>query len=78
MSKGIMTNGITTSEEYYYFTKGYQQGRADILNAIKNDLHKLWIDETNKPYTNQGVIEGLYMGIQRCNWYLSDEKEQRE
>ena len=40
MSKGLMNNGLTTSEEEYYFTKGYQQGRADMLTEIKAKARK--------------------------------------
>ena len=30
--KGLMNNGMTTSEEEYYFNKGYVKGRADAID----------------------------------------------
>ena len=56
--------------------ESYEQGRADAINAIKNDLHKRLTEEMNKPYQDQGLCQGLYFGIQRCDWYLDDSKEQ--
>lgn len=50
--------------------------RADAINAIKNDLHKRITDEMNNPYQDQGLCQGLLYGIQRCDWYLDDSKEQ--
>lgn len=57
------------------FDRGHDKGRADAINAIKNDLHKRLTDEMNNPYQNQGLCEGLYFGIQRCDWYLDATKE---
>lgn len=54
----------------------YEKGRADILNAIKNDLHERLAEEMNSPYQNQSLCQGLYYAIQRCDWFLNDDKEQ--
>ena len=59
-------------------SEAYNRGRADAINAIKNDLHKRGVEEMNKPHQDQGICQGLYFGIQRCDWYLDDRKEQNE
>lgn len=56
--------------------KLYSEIRAEAINAIKNDLHKQLTEEMNKPYQDQNLCQGLYFGIQRCDWYLDDSKEQ--
>lgn len=55
--------------------KHNERVRADVINAIKNDLHKLLTKEMNNPYQDQGLCQGLHCGIQLCDWYLDDSKE---
>lgn len=38
MSKGIMTNGMTTSEEQYYFDLGVKKGRSDAIEEFREYL----------------------------------------
>lgn len=52
--------------------------RADAINAIKNDLHKRLTEEMNNPYQDQSLCQGLFYGIQRCDWYLDDGKDEVE
>ena len=59
------------------FDRGYDKGRADAINARKNDLHDRLKEELNKPYQDQSLCQGLYYAIQRCDWYLTDDKEQK-
>lgn len=60
------------------FDSGYDKGRADDINAIKNDMHKRLTEEMNNPYQNQSLCEGLLYIINRCDWYLNARKEQKE
>ena len=62
----------------YEMREQYEKGRADAINAIKNDLHNRLTEEMNKPYQDQGLCQGLYFGIQRCDWYLDDAKEHND
>lgn len=72
-------NTYKQSEEYIReCVQRYIKGRADGINAIKNDLHKRLTEEMNKPYQDQSLCQGLYFGIQRCDWYLNDGKEQND
>lgn len=65
-----------TTQNKVAYGIGYEKGRTDAINAIKNDFHKRLTEEMNKPYQDQGLCQGLYFGIQRCDWYLDDGKEQ--
>ena len=58
--------------------KWYQQGRADAINAIKNDLHGKLVEEQNKPYPDGSLCLGYYNSIKICDWYLNDNKECEE
>ena len=75
MTRSRAEEECETLEESY--DEGYQQGRADVINAIKNDLHNRLIEEMNNPYQDQSLCQGLLYGIQRCDWYLDDSKEKR-
>lgn len=55
----------------------YEQGRADAINAIKNDLYDRLSEEMNNPHQDQGLCQGLHYVIQRCDWFLSDDKERK-
>ena len=33
-------------------------------------------EEMNSPYQDQSLCQGLYYAIQRCDWFLSEDKEQ--
>lgn len=66
-----------TSEFMLLTEKQVEEIRADAINAIKNDLHKRLTEEMNNPYQDQGLCQGLYFGIQRCDWYLDDSKEHK-
>jgi len=59
------------------FNDGYAKGRADMINAIKNDLHDRLTEEMNNPFQDQSLCQGLYYSIQKCDWYLNDDKEQK-
>ena len=83
-SEEVYTNGaelITVNDVLkgwnYYMNLTEKRARADAINAIKNDLHKRLTEEMNNPYQDQGLCQGLYFGIQRCDWYLDDTKEKK-